>query len=83
MAYLIYVYKSQLEEPASFTIVSFHDCRGVVMNDAVIVHNKMILKQVGDPLVASLEADRRRAHAAFVTYYALFDFPPLILMNVP
>ena len=83
MADFIRCYKSRLEDPARFTIFSFHDCGGVVIDDDVEDPLIMIRKQVGDPLVVIPVDDRRPGHVAFVTYDIVCDFGPLILMNAP
>ena len=81
MADFIQMYEEQLEDPARFSILSFHDRRGAVINDAETDQASMVLNPVGDPAVASLPADRLPPYVTFVTYEVSLDFTPLFLTS--
>ena len=71
-------YEQQLEDPDRFTILSYHDRVGDVINGTCAT-DTMVLKPTGDPLVASAPGNCRSSHVKFVTIQDAFDFSYLFL----
>ena len=70
-------YERQLEDPARFTILSFHDRSGAVNLDSLTNPNSQILKPTGNELLATAANARRPENIKFVTYEVAFDFSSL------
>ena len=72
------VYEQQLEDPDRFTILSYHDRIGDVINDTCTV-DTMVLKPTGDSTAASAPVNCQSAHIKFVTFHVALDFSDLFL----